>query len=217
MFKAIAIKELRELAGIVAVGVIALAYMLAMYTGAPLFPLSSGIPTSGVPFVTDTFTYVFGLVVGALGVALGLKQTVVEGRHGLYYFLLHRPVSRRFIFGAKMAIGGGLLLTAGAGTILLYAFWAATPGKSATPFAWSMTEPAWMFLWCIGIAYLGAFLSGLRPARWFGTRLLPLVAALVLAPLALTLPWWWLRLTLIAGIASWIVVAIYFYAEQRDY
>ena len=33
--------------------------------------------------------------------------------------------------------------------------------------------PAWFSL---PVAYLGAFLTGVRPARWFGTRLLPGVA-----------------------------------------
>ena len=40
------------------------------------------------------------------------------------------------------------------------------------------------------LLYFGAFLSGIRPARWFGTRLLPLVAAGALAMLLPELRWW---------------------------
>jgi hypothetical protein len=31
-------------------------------------------------------------------------------------------------------------------------------------------------LFFIPLLYMGAFLSGLRPARWYGTRFLPVVA-----------------------------------------
>jgi hypothetical protein len=41
-----------------------------------------------------------------------------------------------------------------------------------------MTGSAWLVLALVLPAYFGAFLSGLRPGRWFGTRLLPLVATL---------------------------------------
>ena len=40
-----------------------------------------------------------------------------------------------------------------------------------------MTAWAWQLWLCMPLVYLGAFLSGIRPARWFGTRLMPLVAA----------------------------------------
>ncbi len=51
-----------------------------------------------------------------------------------------------------------------------------------------MTESAWRFCFGMPLLYLGAFLSGLRPARWYGTRLLPLVGAGAFAALLLLLP-----------------------------
>jgi hypothetical protein len=39
-----------------------------------------------------------------------------------------------------------------------------------------MTLPTWQALIAVTMLYLAAFLCGLRPSRWFGSRLLPLVA-----------------------------------------
>ena len=54
-----------------------------------------------------------------------------------------------------------------------------------------MTESEWCVWLSLPVAYLGAFLSGVRPARWFGTRLLPGVAGSVLFVIVSQLPWPW--------------------------
>jgi hypothetical protein len=64
---------------------------------------------------------------------------------------------------------------------------------------------------------LGAFLSGIRPARWFGTRLMPLAAAGFATFLIVMSPWWWLTAAALAFCASILVVSIFYYAQQRDY
>ena len=40
-----------------------------------------------------------------------------------------------------------------------------------------MTIPVWLTWLAVGLVYLGAFLSGIRPAAWWGTRLMPLAGA----------------------------------------
>jgi hypothetical protein len=80
-----------------------------------------------------------------------------------------------------------------------------------------MTLPAWQLWACMLLVYFGAFLSGIRPARWFGTRLVPLVAAIVLAVLVWSAPWWWLWLAALAAGAGLILVNIFYYAALRDY
>ena len=67
------------------------------------------------------------------------------------------------------------------------------------------------------IVYLGAFLSGMRPGRWFGTRLAPLAGAILWASFANLMPLWWLFVPLallgyVCGLAS-----IAYYAETRDF
>src|SRR5687767_1606554 len=98
MLKALAIKELRESAGIIALAVLAAAYVLANLTGVRLIPLPFTQTSGGLPFVSDGFTFPFTLAIGGLAVALGLKQSALEAGQGTYYFLLHRPATRKFIF-----------------------------------------------------------------------------------------------------------------------
>ena len=42
-----------------------------------------------------------------------------------------------------------------------------------------MTGPMVHIWLCMPLVYLGAFASGIRPARWFGSRLFPLVAVVI--------------------------------------
>src|SRR5262245_3965097 len=101
MLKALVIKELRESAGIIALAALAAVFVLTGLAGLPLLPIGAG-GGDGFPFVSDTFIFFMGWVVGVLAVAIGLKQSAWESAHNTYYFLLHRPVSRRFIFGTKL-------------------------------------------------------------------------------------------------------------------
>jgi hypothetical protein len=80
-----------------------------------------------------------------------------------------------------------------------------------------MTVPAWQLCLCLSLVYLGAFLSGIRPACWFGTRLAPLVAAAGSAFVFYWLPWWWLELIAVALSAGLVIVSIFYYVRQRDY
>jgi len=75
--------------------------------------------------------------------------------------------------------------------ILVYAAWAAAPRTHPGPFEWSMTGPAFRTWLVAPVVYLGAFTSGIRPARWFGSRLLPLVAVAVPCIVACAVPFWW--------------------------
>lgn len=224
MFKSLAIKELRESIGIVAIGMIAVAYMLLILTGMKgltqvfgFFEMPFTYREDSVPFVTDDFWFSFLLIAGFIAIALGLKQSAVEAMRDTYYFLLHLPASRRSVFGTKLAIGLGLLFAVGSTAIFTYALWAATPGNNAAPFYWSMTTSAWQTLFCAVVLYLGAFLSGIRPARWFGTRLAPLAAAAFLAFFPWTFDWRWFAPILLTTSVCLFIVAIFYYAENRDY
>jgi hypothetical protein len=182
-----------------------------------VFPVFNSFAGARFPFLSDGFTPLYVIMIGSLAIALGLKQAAGEGRRGTYYFLLHRPATRRFIFGTKLSVGVGFVLIVGGLLVLLYAIWASTPGKVAAPFYWSMTAWAWQLWLCMPLLYLGAFLSGIRPARWFGTRLMPLAAAGFATFLIAMAPWWWLTAVALVFCAAMIVVSIFYYADQRDY
>jgi hypothetical protein len=217
MHKALVLKELRESAGLIAVAVLVAAYTLAGLTGVRLLPIQSGSGTQ-YPFVSDySFVFSLSMLAGGLAVLLGFKQSAWELWQGSYFFLLHRPVSRRTIFGVKLAVGLAVLLAISGAVIQLYAMWAATPGTHATPFFWSMTISAWQLWISFPMLYLGAFLSGIRPGRWFGSRLAPLAASGLLVILAAVVPWWWLSLTIVLVSCTAFVASIFQYVDIRDY
>jgi hypothetical protein len=216
MLTALVIKELRETAGLVALAVIGAIYMFGELTATPVVPWQSGTLYT-YPFIGDRLGFYFCIVAGGLAVALGLRQTAWELGQGTYFFLLHRPLPRTRVFGLKLLVGGGLVLTFAALLILVYAFWAAAPGHIPAPFDWRMTQSAWTLWLTIPLIYIGAFLSGIRPAHWFGTRLAPLLAAIGLAVALTFVPWFWLAaaISILGSVLG--LVSVFYYAQARDY
>jgi len=208
MLKALAIKELRESAGLIALAVLVIFFHLSSLTDS----------NSWYPFVGQQHLFFQGFFVGLLAMALGLKQTAFEIHQGTFKYLLHRPISRRTVFVVKLLVGGAAILAVGACFILLYGRWAATPGNHPSPFFWSMTWPSWKLLISLLLIYLGSFLCGLRTARWFGSRLTPLVIA-VLSVIVVNVNanlWWWHSLIIGLGTAIALLLAIFYYVDHSD-
>ncbi len=186
MIRALVIKELRETSPFAA---LALGLSLAivcrqtgLWTGFLIWILG-WVPGLGerarLPFIQSGFTGGIGLIGFVLALTLGFQQSCWDSRHGTNLYLLHLPVRRRTYFLTKLSTGIGLLLASVLLPILLYAGWAARPGTHPAPFEWSMISPA-LHVWLLmPLIYLGAFASGIRPARWIGSRLLPLLAVLL--------------------------------------
>jgi ABC-type transport system involved in multi-copper enzyme maturation permease subunit len=213
-------KELREVFGLTAAALgcyLALLVSLMRESGFVWVP---GLPhgPEDVPFVSGSFMEPFTLISILFAVALGLRQSAWESSRGTYLFLLHRPVHRETIFLTKLATGAGVLLLGSGLPVALYMAWSAMLGHHAGPFEWSMSGPAWRLVILMPLVYLGAFLSGLRPARWFGTRLLPLAAAVGLLVLVNVLPWWWyLSVPLAVVLYAALTANVLFVARVRDY
>jgi hypothetical protein len=202
MIKALVFKELRENAWIAATALalyLALVYQLiprekSIFNSLPTFSSILRVAPESIPFVSGSFGTYFAMISCAAAIGLGFRQSTRESGTSSYLFLLHRPWARDKIFLTKLAVGAALLLVCGAVPIVEYAWWASTPGDVAAPFEWSMTLGHWTGWAIMPLAYLAAFLSGLRPARWYGTRLLPLLALLSAAVILqvlvmLTGPW----------------------------
>jgi hypothetical protein len=171
-----------------------------------------------IPFLEGDFLLIFCVVSICFAVALGLAQTVAESRRGTWLFLRHRPMNWRRILAAKLAVGGGVYFVCSGLAILGYGLWAATPGTHASPFEWWMTANCWRAWAVIGLLYFGAFLSGIRPARWFGTRLLPLFAAGIAAAFLATIPVWpLLGASAVLSVATGLLVLVDFTARTRDF
>jgi hypothetical protein len=218
--KALALKELREIFGITAVAVAAYLALVVSLMGAKVFDWVPGMPTGTheVPFTGWEFKGPFVLISAAFALALGFRQSAWELGRGTLLFLLHRPMTRRAIFLTKLTTGTGVLLFGAGLSIMLYAWWSSVPGHHPSPFAWWMTGPVWRLAFLMPLLYLGAFLSGLRPARWFGTRLLPLAASAGFMILLNGLPWWW-SLGFPVAVLLYVVFVtnICFVVEARDY
>jgi ABC-type transport system involved in multi-copper enzyme maturation permease subunit len=218
--KALAFKELREVAGIALIALVCYGALASNLMGAKVFDWLTGMPqgTNGVPFVSGGFGELYTLVTVVFAAALGFRQSAVESARGTFLFLLHRPVSRDAIFRTKLVVGVVVLLACGSVPILLYGTWASLPGTHPSPFEWSMTAPHWQFLLLTPLVYLGAFLSGLRPGWWLGTRLLPLIAALASLVTLYATEWSAFAVAATVGLLLLALgVGIGFVARERDY
>lgn len=218
MHRQIAFKELREVGWIAALALVVQLYYVVGQMGLSLLPMASYSRDPVIPFIGGNYTRSFVIVAVGLAIALGFAQTSGESIRGTWLFLLHRPTAWWTIVGTKLLTGAVLYFAAGAIPVLVYALWAATPGTSASPFFWSMTLDVWRAILSIFPLYLAAFLSGLRPARWFGSRLLPLAGVGFLLAILQAVPWWWaLGLTLTVLIAAWTLFNILHAVRARDY
>jgi ABC-type transport system involved in multi-copper enzyme maturation permease subunit len=218
MIKALALKELRE---VFPLAILGLAVQLVLVTAlVGLKPVANWLPLAslGVPFQEQVLAAPFATVGVVFTLLLGFRQSAWEAGQGTYKFLLHRPIRRETIFLVKLGTGAGVYLFCTLVPLLLYAYWASIPGHYPGPFEWSMTEFAWRLCFLMPLVYLGAFLSGLRPARWYGTRLLPLAACGLLTAFFAVFPWWrLLGLPLAILTYALLVLSICHVARVRDY
>ncbi len=226
MVLAIVAKELREMRLFAALAVAIYGVYVSKLTGHWNHLLRDllgwlpglGSPLPDVPFVQDGFAMMYGFIGFSLAIALGFRQSFWELRQGTYPFLLHRPLSRRAIMLTKLVSGAGLLLACTLLPIAIYAAWAAAPGTHPGPFEWSMTGPM-VHLWLsMPLVYLGAFASGIRPSRWFGSRLFPLVAVAIPIFLLQFAPHWRLIALPPLLVATAVMISdILLEAETRDF
>ena len=226
MYKALAFKELRESAwvgGLVFFGLLII--VLGLIESFSIWSLLFLSPDSAlpfhhhrIPFIHQELYYALAMIVPTSALVLGFRQVLGESLHGTWLFLLHRPMPRSAVILTKIAVGLVVLLVASGLPVLILALWAATPGNHASPFVWGMTGQAFRLCFGATAIYLAACLSGLRPARWTGSRLLPLIPG-VLAIFWLYITVWW---PLFGWIAVFVLDALYLAAvletaRSRDY
>jgi ABC-type transport system involved in multi-copper enzyme maturation permease subunit len=219
MIKALAIKELRESWGLAMLAALGMLWVVLSGMGRNPLQMLIGMnfDTHHIAFITDGFYGWVWTFLGLLAVLLGFKQSAWEVHHNTFYFLFHRPISRRQVLAVKLGIGVLLIAIILTTAILVYGAWAAVPGNLSAPFEWSMTWDSWLLLAILPLVYFGAFLSGIRPARWFGTRLAPLAGVILIVAISAAMPFWWLRWPVI--VVSYVVVlmSIDYFTQTRDY
>lgn len=226
MTNALVSKELRETAGITLLGLAVLLLVAAVNIGfnpLSLLGLGSGGRNNTIPFVSDAFAYQFGLAAFALAAVLGFRQAVADFSGDAQLVLLHLPITRQKLYLIKLLVGLSIYLLCGLVPIVLYAWWASTPGTHPSPFEWSMTGETWIAWLAMTAVYLGTFLAGIRPAAWYGTRLTPLVASLlplvvisIFSLLIVAFPWL-LGLMFLAAFDVVLIVLILYVIQNRDF
>lgn len=182
-------KEVREnLAwGLLGLGIVS----LALYSGlsGEGFPKLVGlIGTSGrygydrspLPLLSEALLTYTTVLYAILGGALGLLQTVPESRRGTWTTLFHLPVARGRLLLGKVAAGAAMYSVAGGVPLLVGVIWVAMPGHYAAPFRIAMAGAVFADFLCGLVFYLAGILTGVRRARWYGTRLAGFVFALVI-------------------------------------
>ncbi len=222
MIAALVRKEIRELAPLLVLAVLKQSFLLASAVGSLPEPIDFFTTTNSIPFYNplNDGGAIFWMILigGAFAVLAGLWQTLSELMRGTFPFLLHRPLPRTRVFGIKLSVGVAACLLLTVVPIFGYALWVSSPGTLPSPFYWSMTGPAWLL--CLGVVllYLATFLSGLRSARWYVSRFLPVPLALVVGIIGYALPvgWFVVAAGLLLVIAIYIV-AIMYVACSRDF
>jgi len=227
MLVAIVRKECRELLPFIVLALVVQVLDLCRATGMYLGVISNLLnmvdrSDPSLPFINDSFCYWSLVVSGLLAVTMGLWQTMWESSRGTFQFLLHRPIARQCILGVKLSVGLTIGFLIAITPILYYALCAATPGHVTGPFYWSMTARIFLLTTLIPLAYLAAFLSGLRRARRFGSRFFPLFTAILFGvaihALADSLPGWEpLLLTVVVAVDACYLLAILHVAATSDF
>ncbi len=177
--KAMFWKECRENARWAVLALLALSLGLA-YAWFHLYQQSS-FPSLGQIWSGENL--VLTITTPLIGLALGLLQILPELRRDQWAFLVHRPASRTTLFFGKVLPGVCLYLLATILPLLGLAAWAASPSHVPAPFDFRFTLAGWAAILSGLPFYFAGLLVALRPARWYGSRTLPLLTAL-LAPFA---------------------------------
>jgi len=158
--------------------------------------------------VWSTENLVLTITTPLIGLALGLLQVLPELRRDQWAFLVHRPASRTTLFWGKILPGVSLYLLATSLPFLGLTAWGASPAHVPAVFDWRFTLAGWAAILAGLPFYFAGLLVALRPARWYGSRALPLLTAL-LAPWAATqlAEFWHVVATIFATIAVLAVAA----------
>lgn len=188
MYRTLALKELRQLWWTSAIALIVMSGCVLYQMGLG-FCLTCGglywkqsvdaVPPylHPLPFFNKDLMLQLSLVGTGLAIILAAWQTWGESLQRTWNFLLHRPLKRNTIIRVKLAVGLTLLLAGTGLPLLVYAIWAAIPGRHANPFQWWMTLLMLRVWFATTMIYLGVFLCGIREARWCASRFWPMLPA----------------------------------------
>lgn len=144
-----------------------------------------------VPIAYRSYLGKLGLVCYGLALLLGFLMSWKEEVKRTWHFLWHRPVRRGQVLGAKLLAGALLYLPAGAAPFAFLAYWCSVPGHFPAPWAIELIYPGVEVIARGYVVFLGAFLCGIRPAKWYATKFVPLIGMVVLLIASSQIPIWY--------------------------
>jgi hypothetical protein len=119
-----------------------------------------------------------------IGALLGLAQSIPENRGDRWGFLAHRPTSRSTLFLGKAIAGLILYAIATSLPTAVAVGWLLFPGHIPMPLDWHIILPCVADLLCGVVFYFAGLHTGMRDARWFGTRAFSMGAGVVCSVLS---------------------------------
>ncbi len=175
-------KELREHFKVALVGLVVLLLLIVLKYRDYAWDLKNEFLTRDTqPLMGDGVVGILSFFCAIFGGLLGWLQVWNERHRDLWAFLIHRPLTRPQIFLGKTFAGLLLYLLMPGLPLLGCILWVAIPGHVPAPFEWSMALPiAAAFLGGI-VYYFAGMLTGLRQARWYASRCLGLVMAILVS------------------------------------
>lgn len=202
--KTLVLKEIRENLKLAALGVVIHTLLLVVqYRGYVASPASMSQPLAQWDLLFSTLWFC-----GIFGAVLGWLQIFNERRPDLWAFLLHRPMTRTQLFVGKSLAGMGLYAAVVGLPLAWFTAWALWPGHVAAPFEPRMLRPLAACVLSGMVWYFAGMVTGLRQARWYGSRALALGMALLVVLLTQFRPVWWEGyLVVFIGAAVLIVAA----------
>jgi hypothetical protein len=161
------------------------------------------------PLLSQSLLALAAFYCAIFGAALGWLQTRNEAHRDLWAFLIHRPITRTQIFWGK-TIAGLCLYALGAGLpaaiLVAVVRW---PGHIAAPFEWEMVLPLLYLVLSGAASYFAGALTGLRQARWYGSRAFGLGLAVIATLVVFNPPGPWLAPVCIATLVVTLAVAVW--------
>ncbi len=200
VWRVIVLKEVRERLKIAFV-------CLAIVAGGQLFSIAFQrvLSAGGMEFDASpsVFPFSFFTLASALaGLLIGRAQIISESRGDQWGFLAHRPVTRLTLFWGKAVAGLILYMVATGVPLALTTAWYAAPGHRAMPYDPSMALPSLADLLCGAVYYFAALLVGMREARWYASRFLPLGGAVACTIVVMyASSFWQAAMAVVVGVA----------------
>ncbi len=170
------------------------------------------------PLMAKNFHLSVALICGLFATIMGWMQMFSERHRDLHAYLLHRPLSPRTIFRAKVTAGMLLYVLAMGLPLAVFILWVSFSGRVAAPFEWNMVLPALTYFLSGTVCYFTAMLVCVRRAKWQGSRIWPVGVGVFLYAACAVLPvFWMVGLAIIISISLTALAAAGAFIANGEY